>query len=60
MYMYSFDQSSNDNKIKKLSYTKKTETVEGKTTSSLEPGQDVKPHCPSTDPPSISGQSMDF
>ena len=25
-----------------------------------EPGRDAKPPCPSTDPPSISGQGMDF
>ena len=26
----------------------------------VEPGQDAKPPCPSTDPPSILGQGMDF
>jgi len=37
-----------------------TETLEGQTTYSLEPGQDATPPCPLTDPPSISGQDMDF
>ena len=26
----------------------------------VEPGQDAKPPCPSTDPPSILGQGIDF
>ena len=34
--------------------------LEGQITSSLEPGRDAKPLCPSTDPPSISDQGMDF
>ena len=60
LYISCLNPGFRNNRNRESNKTIEAAALEGQTASALEPGQDDKPLCFSTDPPGFSGQGTDF